>query len=107
MREGFSMSEATIPVSEGVRQKLQVLAEQSGRSVAEVLERAVEEYHARQFWEAVNRGYAELRADPEAWAAEEAERRAWDGTLMDGLDPSERWGDDRAPLPPAGEGQPS
>jgi predicted transcriptional regulator len=57
------MSEATIALSEGVRRKLQELAEQSGRSVAEVLERAVEEYHSRQFWEAVNRGYAELRAD--------------------------------------------
>jgi hypothetical protein len=44
------MSEATIAVSEGVRRKLQELAAQSGRSVAEVLERAVEEYHSQQFW---------------------------------------------------------
>jgi predicted transcriptional regulator len=88
------MSEVTIPVSEGALRKLQELAAHSGRSVTEVLERAVEEYHSRQFWEAVNKGYAELRADHEAWAQEEAERRAWDGTLMDGLDPSERWGDD-------------
>lgn len=29
--------------------------------------------------------YAELRKDPEAWAEVEAERRAFDGTLMDGL----------------------
>jgi predicted transcriptional regulator len=101
------MSEVTIAVSEGTRRKLQELAEQSGRPVSEVLERAVAEYHSRQFWEAVNRGYAELRADPGAWAAEEAERRAWDGTLMDGLDPSERWGEDGKPLPPAGEGQPA
>lgn len=101
------MSEATVVVSEDTRRRLQELAEQSCRPVAEVLERAVEEYHSRQFWEAVNRGYAELRADPEAWAAEEAERRAWDGTLMDGLDPSEQWGEDGQPLPPAGEGQPA
>jgi predicted transcriptional regulator len=101
------MSEATIVVSDGTRQKLQQLAEQSGRPVAEVLERAVEKYHSRQFWEAVNRGYAELRADPEAWAAEEAERRAWDATLMDGLDPSEQWGENGQTLPPAGEGQPA
>jgi predicted transcriptional regulator len=107
MREGLTMSEVMISVSETARQRLQELAEQSGRSITEVLERAVEAYHNRQFWEAVDKGYAELRADPEAWAAEEAERRAWDGTLMDGLDPSECWGDDGAPLPPAGEGQPS
>jgi hypothetical protein len=29
--------------------------------------------------------YSELRKDPEAWAEVEAERRAFDGTLMDGL----------------------
>ncbi len=97
--------EVLIAVSDGTRQKLQELAAQAGQPVAEVLERAVAEYHSRQFWEAVNRGYAELRADPEAWAAEEVERRAWEGTLMDGLDPSERWGEDGQPLPPAGEGQ--
>ncbi len=101
------MAEIVIPVSEGARQKLQELAAQSGRPIAEVLERAVEEYHSRQFWEAVNRGYAELRADPEAWAAEEAERRAWEGTLMDGLDPSERWAEDGTPLPPPDEGRAS
>jgi predicted transcriptional regulator len=99
------MAETTITVSDGACRKLKELAEQSGRSVAEVLERAVEEYHSRQFWEAVNRGYAELRADPEAWAAEEAERRLWDGTLMDGLDPSERWTEERTPQPPADEGR--
>jgi hypothetical protein len=29
--------------------------------------------------------YAALRENPEEWAAIEAERRAFDGTLMDGL----------------------
>jgi predicted transcriptional regulator len=101
------MADVTLSMSESTRQKLQELAAQSGRSVTEVLERAVEEYHGRQFWEAVNKGYAELRADPEAWAAEEAERRAWDGTLMDGLDPSEQWAEDGTPLPPSNEGRAS
>jgi hypothetical protein len=39
----------------------------------------------------VDAGYAALRADPEAWAEVEAERKLWDATLMDGLDPKERW----------------
>jgi hypothetical protein len=26
-----------------------------------------------------------MRSNPQAWAAEEAEREAWDNTLMDGL----------------------
>lgn len=54
----------------------------------------------RQFWSAVDAGYAALRADADAWAAERADRMAWGGTLADGLDTSERWGDDRQPLPP-------
>jgi hypothetical protein len=30
-----------------------------------------------------------LREDPAAWAEVEAERKLWENTLMDGLDPSE------------------
>lgn len=33
----------------------------------------------------LNEDYAKLRADPEAWAQEEAERALWDVTLADGL----------------------
>ena len=31
-------------------------------------------------------GFAALRADPQAWAAELAEREIWEKTLADGLD---------------------
>jgi hypothetical protein len=41
--------------------------------------------------EAVNADYDALRADPEAWAEYQKELAIWDCTLMDGLDPSERW----------------
>ena len=33
-----------------------------------------------------NAAYAKLRADPEAWAEELAERKLWDNTLADGLE---------------------
>ncbi|MFO0808074.1 MAG: ribbon-helix-helix protein, CopG family [Gemmataceae bacterium] len=91
------MSEVAIAVSETTRRQLQEMADRSGRPPAELLERAVAEYHARQFWAAVNAGYAALRADPAAWAEEEAERRLWDATLMDGLDRDESWTADRRP----------
>ena len=96
------MAGATIAISETVRRQLQELAARSGRSAEEELARAVEERHRREFWEAVNAAYAALRADPAAWAEVEAERREFEGTLLDGLDPTERWGDDGAPLPPDG-----
>jgi hypothetical protein len=71
------------------------------QAVADVLDQIVNEQYDLKFWDAVNAGYAALRADSAAWAEIEAERKLWDGTLMDGLDPSERWTDDRALMPPA------
>ncbi len=98
------MADTTLTVSEAVGRKLEELAAKTGRPAAEVLELAIEEYHRHQFWAAVDAGYAALRADPGVWAAEQTERAEWDGTLADGLDRTERWGDDGAPLPPAGPG---
>jgi predicted transcriptional regulator len=95
------MPDTTLTINEAVDRQLRELAAKTGQPIAEVLEHAVEEYHRRQFWSAVDAGYAALRADTDAWTAEQADRAAWDGTLADGLDTTERWGDDRQPLPPA------
>ena len=97
----------TITISDETLRKLRELAERSGRPAADELDQAVEEYYNRRFWDAVNAGYAAMRADPQAWAGEQAERRLWDSTLADGLDPTERWAEDGTPLPPAGAGQAS
>jgi hypothetical protein len=99
------MAETTIPISETTLARLRELARWSDTSVNEALDRAIKEEYERRFWEAVNAGYAALRADPAAWAELEAERKAWDATLLDGLDPAERWSDDGDVLPP--QGQPS
>jgi hypothetical protein len=94
------MSQVAVSLSDRTYRKLRELAEHSKRSIEEELERLVEDQHRRWFWEQVNAGYAALRADPAAWQEELAERRLWEATLMDGLDPSERWGPDGTPLPP-------
>jgi hypothetical protein len=52
--------------------------EQAAREIDEEAERA-------RFFQAYNAGYAELRADPDAWAEELRERALWDVTLADGL----------------------
>ena len=88
------MSEPAPLLSPTAIEKLREICQWSGRPMAEELERAVTAYHDRAFWDAVNAGYAALRSDPQAWAEEEAERRAWEQTLMDGLDPAERWQED-------------
>ena len=88
------MSAPTVSISEAAQWLLKELAEQTGQPMTEVLERALDAYRRKLFFEQLNAGYAELRADPEAWAEHLAERQRWDATLLDGLDPGERWTED-------------
>jgi hypothetical protein len=99
------MADETIPISEISLTRLRELARWAGISVNDALARAIKDQYDRKFWDAVNAGYAALRADPVAWAEVEAERTLWDNTLMDGLDPSERWTEGGDVLPPAGQEQ--
>lgn len=98
------MAETSIPVSVASLTRLQELAGWAGVSVNEVLEQAIRDQYDRKFWDAVNAGYAALRVDATAWAEVEAERKVWESTLMDGLDPTERWTDDGEVLPSEEQG---
>jgi hypothetical protein len=53
--------------------------------MTDVLDDAVETYERRMFLEGLNRDFAALRADRNAWNQELAERADWDATLADGL----------------------
>jgi hypothetical protein len=97
------MAETSIPIAETTLARLRELARWAGISLDEALNQAVKDQYDRKFWNAVDAGYAALRADPETWAEVEGERKLWDNTLMDGLDPSERWTEDGNALPPAGQ----
>lgn len=44
------------------------------------LEEAVEAYRRQRFLEESNRAFEALRANPETWKTEQAEREAWDMT---------------------------
>jgi hypothetical protein len=88
------MSAPTVRISETSERLLKELAEQTGQTTMEVLDQALDTYRRKLFFEQMNAGYAELRADPEAWAEHLAERKLWDTTLMDGLDPKEHWTED-------------
>jgi hypothetical protein len=88
-------------ISEKTNAVLHELAQDTGKTIEEVLDAAVEEYRRKVFIEKVNAGYAALRAEPVAWAEVEAERQSMAGSLMDGLDPNERWGEDGDLLPPS------
>ena len=99
------MSAPNVQISEASHQALKQLAAQTGQSMIDVLDKALDAYRRKLFFEKLNAGYAELQADPQAWAEHLAERKQRDATLMDGLDPEERWAEDGRCLTPE-EGTP-
>ncbi len=50
-----------------------------------LVEAALDEYHRRRFFLELDEAFGRLHSDPAAQAAEDADRRALDGTLADGL----------------------
>jgi hypothetical protein len=79
------MGYGTTRISVAAQGILRQMAKAEGKPMVTVLDEAVEALRRQRFLEGVNAAYAALRADPGAWFAVERERRAWDGTLADGL----------------------
>jgi predicted transcriptional regulator len=88
------MSAHTVDISEALHRVLKDLAEQTGQTMMELLEKALDAYRRKLFFAQVDAGYAELQADRKAWAEHVAERELWDATLMDGLRTDEHWTED-------------
>ncbi|WP_442481915.1 hypothetical protein [Aeoliella sp. SH292] len=78
------MASETVRIKPETHAKLRSIADEAGQTMPEVLEQAVELLRRQRLLDATDRAYAKLRSDPKAWAAEEAERAAWDRTLLDG-----------------------
>lgn len=97
------MPDSTLAVRESTIHTLNELAGQTGKCVQDVLEQALDDFRRKLFLEGVNAAYAAVRSDPQEWAAVEEERRSMSGSLIDGLDPQERWGKE-GDLLPEGEG---
>lgn len=76
----------TIRISDETKARIDKLAADTGRRLTDVVEQAVDTLERRVFFDAVNRRYAELRADPESWAEIEAERALEENALRDGLE---------------------
>src|SRR5438067_487242 len=102
---GAVMATPTISISEASHRVLRELAEQTDQTMGEVLERALDDYRRKVFFQGLAADFAALKADPEAWADELEERRLWEATLTDGLDPDERWTEDDHCLDPESPGE--
>ena len=79
------MNSTTVRVSDETRSTLRELARRTGEPMQTILDRAVAEYRRRCFFAELQDAFSALRNDPDAWAAERAERAEWDATLGDGL----------------------
>ena len=76
---------AAVRISNTARNTLKHLSLESGESMLEIFDKAIEMYHRRHFLEEANKAYAALRSSKKAWQQELEERAAWDTTLTDGL----------------------
>ena len=80
------MASATVKIDAATYAKLRETAAETGEPMIEVLAKAMETYRRQTFLKALNGDFAALRADPQAWKEESAERAAWDDAVTDGLE---------------------
>ena len=76
-----------VHVTEKAHRLLKELARERGLPMTRTLEEALECYRRQLFLQRSNEAFAALRADPQAWEEELRERREWEGTLADDLEP--------------------
>lgn len=72
-------------ISESSHQLLKSIAAGAGKTFEEVIDDALSAYQRDRLLDEINAGYAALRANAAAWAAEQLERKLWDATLGDGV----------------------
>ena len=88
------MAALTVAISENSRELLRELSLKTGQTDSEVLDKALDVYRRQVFFDKVNAGYADLRADPQAWAEFQADQKEWDDAPIDTLDHDEHWSED-------------
>lgn len=79
------MSTTTIRVSEETHAALRALSASTGLTMARLVEQAVGQLRTEAFFVELDSAYDRLAADPAALEAELQERKAWEATLLDGL----------------------
>ena len=81
------MASVTVRISDKARQELRDLAQQSGESMQNVLEKAIDLYRRQMFFEQLNASVSRLQEEhPDLWQQELEERQVWENTLADGLE---------------------
>lgn len=84
------MLSTTIRIDKKTQDVLKKLADSTGHSLQATLALAVEVYRRHWFFKELNRSVLAARRKPGVWQAELDERREWDATLLDDLEPEAR-----------------
>jgi predicted transcriptional regulator len=80
------MSTVTVRIPEKTDRQIKQLAQECDATKTQIIQKAIDVYQRQLYFEKLNSDFAALKADPEAWKEELAERRIWDATLADGLE---------------------
>ena len=76
----------TVRIAPSAHAALREIADAKHIPMTEALTNAVETYRRQVFLEGLASDYAALRADPKAWAEEQADLEVWDTAIADGLE---------------------
>ncbi len=79
----------TIRVTRQAYNNLKAVAEQEHASMQDMLDKLLANYETKTFFEELNRSVLAVKEQPEVWAEELDERKAWEATLSDGLEEKE------------------
>jgi len=75
-----------VRVSTNTHELLRTLANEAGKPMQEIIERAVEEYRRSSFLRGLNEDFRVLQGDEKAWESHQEETSEWESTIADGLD---------------------
>lgn len=77
---------ASTRISDSDHRILQALANETGKQQQEIIHEALDTYQRERLLDAINDGFAKLRADKSTWAAVREERLLLEGANNDGLE---------------------
>ena len=80
------MQSVNVRISSQSYRILKDLAKKEGQSMQSLIDQALEDLRRRRMLEMTNEAFAALKANPEAWQEELAERELWENTLTDGIE---------------------
>lgn len=75
-----------VRVSENTHELLRSLSSTEGRSMQDIIDKAIDDYRRKSFLEGLSDDFRMLRADAEAWNEHEKESVLWSAVLLDGLE---------------------